>query len=129
MPPLGNYSLHIAPAAAIATANKTMMQNTPALLAISMAVVVRLYYTAHIARWGRSMAFIKASKCRHQTRTRSDRINRTSQCREFTISQVPEMALSSWIAKKFIKGMTYQWKAKDMVNAWEDLYGAADIVI
>jgi hypothetical protein len=34
MPPLGNYSLRITPAAARATANKTMMQNVPTLLAI-----------------------------------------------------------------------------------------------
>jgi len=42
---------------------------------------------------------------------------------------VPEMARLSWMAKKFTRGMTYQWKAKDMVNAWEDLYGVANIVI
>ena len=101
MPPLGDYSLHIAPAAAIATANKTMMQNTPR-------------FAGHFDGRGGAPVLYRTHR---------------PQCREFTISQVPEMARSSWIAKKFIKGMTYQWKAKDMVNAWEDLYGAADIVI
>jgi hypothetical protein len=44
----GNYSLCIALAAARATINKTSIQNTPPLLAISMAVVMCRYYTAHI---------------------------------------------------------------------------------
>jgi hypothetical protein len=49
MPPLGDYLLRIAPAVVRATANKTTTKNGPALLAISMAVAVRRYYTAHIA--------------------------------------------------------------------------------
>jgi hypothetical protein len=60
MPPSGNYSLRIAPAAARATANKTKIQNVPTLLAILMAVAMRRYYTARIAQWRRFMAFIKA---------------------------------------------------------------------
>ena len=40
-----------------------------------------------------------------------------------------EMARLSWMAKKFIKGMPYQWKAKDLANAREYLYGVACIVI
>jgi hypothetical protein len=42
---------------------------------------------------------------------------------------VPEMVRSSWMAKKFTRGMTYQWKAKDMVSVQEDLYGVVNIVI
>jgi hypothetical protein len=49
-PPSGNYLLGIAPAAARATANKTMTINGPTLMAISMAAAVRQYYTAHIAQ-------------------------------------------------------------------------------
>jgi len=37
------------------------------------------------------------------------------------VVQVPEMARSSWMAKKFTMGMTYQWKAKDLANAREYL--------
>jgi hypothetical protein len=33
------------------------------------------------------------------------------------------------MAKKFTRGMTYQWKAKDLENAQEDLNGVADIAI
>ncbi len=43
--------------------------------------------------------------------------------------QAPETARSSWMAKKFTRGMTYQWKAKEMANAQEYLYGVANIVI
>jgi len=39
------------------------------------------------------------------------------------------MAWLSWMAKKFTRGMTYQWKAKDLANAREYLYGVANIVI
>ena len=45
---LGDYSLHIAPAAARVTINKTTMQNVPSLLAVLMTVVIRRYYTARI---------------------------------------------------------------------------------
>jgi hypothetical protein len=56
MPPSGEYSLRITPAAARATANKTKVQNVSTLLTILMAIVVRWYYTACIAQW-RSVTF------------------------------------------------------------------------
>jgi len=57
----------------LVTINKTMMQNVPTLLAVSMAIVMRQYYTARIARWRRFVAFIKATKRRHRASTRSDK--------------------------------------------------------
>jgi hypothetical protein len=39
------------------------------------------------------------------------------------------MAQLIWMAKKFTRGVTYQWKAMDLANAQEDLYGVANIVI
>jgi len=39
--PLGDYLLHIAPAAARATINTTIMKNVPTLLTILMAITVR----------------------------------------------------------------------------------------
>ena len=39
------------------------------------------------------------------------------------------MARLSWIAENFTRGMTHQWKAKDLVNAQEYLIGVANIVI
>jgi len=73
MPPSGNYWLHIAPAATRATANKTKMQNVSTLPTILMAKAVCRYYTPRMARWSRSMAFIKATKPHHWTRTCSNR--------------------------------------------------------
>jgi hypothetical protein len=35
----------------------------------------------------------------------------------------------SWMANNFTRVMTYQWKAKDLANAREYLYGVANIVI
>ena len=79
MPPSGDYSLCIASAAARAIANKTTMHNVPTLMAISMVITMRRYYTARIARWRRARAFIKATKRRHRASTRSDSINPTCQ--------------------------------------------------
>ena len=66
------------------------------------------------------MVFIKATKCRHQASTRS-------YSNQLDI-QAPKMTRLILMAMKFTKGMTYQWKAKDMANAQEDIYGVACIV-
>jgi hypothetical protein len=44
-PPSGDYSLRIALAAAKATANKTTMYYFPTLMAISVVIAMRRYYT------------------------------------------------------------------------------------
>jgi hypothetical protein len=77
MPPSGDYSLRIAPAATRATINTTIMQNVPTLLAVSMVIAMRRYYITRIARWRRFMAFVKATKRRHRASTHSDIIKRT----------------------------------------------------
>jgi hypothetical protein len=92
MPQLGNYSLRIAPAAARATINPTIMQHVPTLLAISMAIAMRRYYTACIAQWRRFVAFIKATKHHHWASTCSDSINRTPKAgcfRHFIVKRAP----------------------------------------
>jgi hypothetical protein len=61
MPPLGNYSLRIAPAATRATSRQTTMKNTPNLLAILMAMAMRRYVTTHIAQWRRSRATLEST--------------------------------------------------------------------
>jgi hypothetical protein len=38
------------------------MQHVPTLLAVSMAMAMRQYYTMRITQWRRFMAFIKATK-------------------------------------------------------------------
>ena len=75
--PSGDYLLHIAPAAARATINKTTMQNVPTLLTMLMVIAMRWYDTARCAEWWRFMAFIKATKRHHRASTRSDITNRT----------------------------------------------------
>ena len=47
-PPSGDYLLHIAQAAARATITSTIMKHVPTLLVVSMAIVMRRYYTARI---------------------------------------------------------------------------------
>ena len=83
--PSGNYSLCIAPVAARATINKTTMKNTPTLLTVLIAMVVRQYHTVRIARWRRCMAFIEATECHHRASTRSDNINRTCLVPQFCL--------------------------------------------
>jgi hypothetical protein len=56
-PPSGDYSLRIALAAA-RTANKTRMYYVPTLMDILLVIAMRRYYTARIAQWRRSRAFI-----------------------------------------------------------------------
>ena len=51
----------------------------PTMMAISMAIAMRRYYTACIARWRRSRAFIKATKHRHRASTFSDSMLRSLQ--------------------------------------------------
>jgi hypothetical protein len=75
--PLGDYSLRIAPAAALETINKTTMQNVPSLLAFLMTIAMRQYYTARIARLWRFVSFLKATKRHHWASPCSDITNRT----------------------------------------------------
>jgi hypothetical protein len=49
MPPSGDYSLHIAPAAARATINTAIMQNIPTLMAISMVIAMEEVQGFHIS--------------------------------------------------------------------------------
>ena len=60
------------------------------------------------------------------------RIKGTSKCHDFTTftsCMTPGMARSSWMARKFNRGVTYQTKAKDLANAREYLYEVANIVM
>jgi len=97
MPPSGNYSLRIALAAARATINSTIIKFVPTLLAVSMAIAMRRYYTARIDRWRRFVAFIKAIKCHHRTSTCSNIIKGTRQLRLFwTFHREKKLQLTCW---------------------------------
>jgi hypothetical protein len=47
-------------------ANKQQSTNTPKKLAVLMAMALRRYATAHIARWRRFRALLDATKRRHR---------------------------------------------------------------
>jgi len=57
-PPSGDYSLRIALAAARVAANQTTLYDVPTLMAILVVIAMWWYYTARIAQWRRSRAFI-----------------------------------------------------------------------
>jgi hypothetical protein len=98
MLPSGNYSLSIASVAARVTANKTTMQNVPSLLAVSMAIAMRQYYTARITCWRRFLAFLKATKRRHRASTHFNITNRTHQRRLFlTFHCEKGLQLTCWV--------------------------------
>ena len=51
---------------------KQQSNNTPTLLAVSMAIVMQRYDTAHITRWRGSRASLEATGCHHRASTCSD---------------------------------------------------------
>jgi hypothetical protein len=59
-------------------ANKQQSTNTPTLLAISMAMVMRWYNTAHIVRWRRSRGSLEATGWCHRASIAADSIQETS---------------------------------------------------
>ena len=59
-------------------ANKQQSTNTPTKLAVSMAIAMRRYDTACIARWRGSRASLEATGCHHWASTCSNSINRAS---------------------------------------------------
>ncbi len=95
--PSGNYLLHIAPAATMATINKTTMQNVPSLLAVSMAITMRRCNTERITGWRRFVAFIKAPKRHHRASTHSNITNWTCQRWLFrTFHREKDLQLTYW---------------------------------
>jgi hypothetical protein len=58
-------------------ANKQQSTNTPAKLAVLMAMAMCWYITARIAQWRRSRASLEATGCCHWVSIMSNNINRT----------------------------------------------------
>jgi hypothetical protein len=95
------------------------MQHLPTLLAVSMAIVMRRYYTARIARWRRFLAFIKATK-RHLW---------VSTCSNITQPDTPtpvvldissrKRAPVDTLAPNNNRGVTYQTDEKNLNNVIE----------
>ena len=122
MPPSGNCSLHIAPAAAMATANKTTMKNIPTLLAVLMAMAVRWYYIARITRWRSFMAFPKVTKHHHWARTCSDNIKGTCLPLFFVVNLSKKgCEVKGW--PQLTLGVTYQIDGKHLTSMREYFVG------
>ncbi len=65
-------------------ANKQQSTNTPEKLAVSKAMAMRRYVTAHIARWRRFRALLDATKRCHQVSIAADNCNWSRMCQFFT---------------------------------------------
>jgi hypothetical protein len=73
------------------------MQYVLTLMAVSMAIVMRPYYTTRITRWRRFAAFIKATKRHHRTSTWSNITKGTCQLQLFwTFHCEKELQLTCW---------------------------------
>ena len=119
MLPSDNYLLCIALAAARATANKTKMQNVSTLLTISMAIAVCRYYTVCIAQWRRLVAFIKATKRRHQASTRSNRHQSDMPTPISGVYFIVKSLKKSSSCPNNNRGVTYQTDEKHLKNMSE----------
>ena len=77
-------------------ANKQQSTNTPTKLAILMAIAMRRYDTACIARWRGSRASLEATGCHHRASTRSDSIQ----------SDIPTPVLSDVFHRQIVEKAT-----------------------
>ena len=126
MPPSGDYSLHIAPASARATANKATITNAPTLLAILMAITMQQYNTSRIARGRRSRASLEATGCHHWASTHFNSIKGTCLPRLFAVYFIVELLKrpqSTRIAPNINRGMTYQTNEKHLTSLIEYFVG------
>ena len=77
-------------------ANKQQSTNTPTKLAVSMAIAMRRYDTACIARWRGSRASLEATGCHHRASTRSDSMQ----------SDIPTPVLSDVFHRQIVEKAT-----------------------
>ena len=100
-------------------AYKQQSTNTPAKLAILMAMAMRRYVTVRIAQWRRFRASLEATGHRHRASIMPDNIVRIWLWRFFQCSHRQNCRKSSRVdAKKpvFNRGMTYQTKEKGLIK-------------
>ncbi len=100
-------------------ANKQQSTNTPKKVAVLMAMVMRRYVTACIARWRRSRASLEATGRRHQVSIMSNNINWTWLRRFFLCFHCQNRRKRSHVDAKtlvFNRGMTYQSNQKGLTK-------------
>jgi hypothetical protein len=119
MPALGDYLLCIAPWLPGQQANKQQSTNTPTKLAILMAMAMRRYVTARIAKWRRSRALLEATGRCLWASIMSDNIKGTRLQRFFYVFHHQNSRKRSWVNAKtpvFNRGMTYRTKEKGLIK-------------
>jgi hypothetical protein len=100
-------------------ANKQQSTNTPAKLAISMAMAMRRYVTTRISQWRRSRASLEATGHHHWVRIMPDNIVRTWLRRFFKCFHHQNRRKRSQVDAKnpvFNRGMAYQTKEKSLIK-------------
>ena len=126
--PLGDYLLRIAPAAARATINATIVQNVLILLAVLMANAMCRYYTKRIAQWRRFVAFIKATKHHRRASTRFDRHQSDMPTPISGVYFIVNSLKKSSSCPNNNRGETYQTDEKHLNNMSEYFVGVVNIV-
>jgi hypothetical protein len=103
------------------------MQHVSTLLTILMAIAVRRYYTARIARWRRFVAFIKVTKRRHRASTCSNSINQT--CLPLIVGAyfIVKLLKKSSSCPNNNRGVTHQTDEKHLNNMSEYFVGVVNI--
>ncbi len=82
-PASGNYSLSIAPGPPGQQVDKQLSTNDSKKVAKLMAMAMRRYVTAHIARWRRFRAFLNANKRHHWASIAADNDKWSHMCQFF----------------------------------------------
>ena len=110
------------------TANKIKMQNVSTVLTILMTMAVRRYYTVHIARWRRSLAFIKVTKCCHWASTCSDRHQSDMSTPISGVYFIVKLLKKSSSCPNNNRGVTHQTDEKHLNNMPEYFVVVVNIV-
>ncbi len=100
-------------------ANKQQSINTPKKLAVSMAMAMRQYIIAHIARWERFRILLDATKCHHWASIAANSCNWSRMCRflqVFSSSTYTKMLQVDARAPVLNRGITYQIKEKGLIK-------------
>ena len=96
-------------------------------LTISMAIAVHRYSAARIDRWGRFVAFIKATKRHHRASTCSDRHQSDMPTPISGVYFIVKLLKKSSSCPNNRRGVTHQTEEKHLNNMSEYLVGVVNI--
>jgi hypothetical protein len=115
----GNYFLVLPQRLPGQQANKQQSTNTPKKLAVSMAMAMHRYVTAHTAQWRRFRALLDATKRRHWASIAANSCNWSRMCRFLHVFSSSTRTKRSQVDAKapvFNRGITYQTKEKSLIK-------------